>query len=165
MKDLGTIRGSAAASCLILDSCPGPNKYRFFASGEAVAAPIQSPVLKFLATVIFSVAWVGLAAIRWLTRQPNLVEEMRLRLNNPRLFPGMSKATPRLYLYSDTDLVIPSEAVEEHIAEAKQEGFDVQAELFHGSAHVSHARKDPERYWGAIRTLWDKAVKICGEAE
>lgn len=77
----------------------------------------------------------------------------------------MSKATPRLYLYSDTDLVIPSKAVEEHIAEAKQEGFDVQAELFHGSAHVSHARKDPERYWGAIRSVWDKAVKLCREAD
>ena len=31
------------------------------------------------------------------------------------------------------------------------------------SPHVFHARKDPERYWGAVQSLWSEAVKLSKE--
>ena len=90
---------------------------------------------------------------------PNMITEMRERMNEANLLPWISKSTPRLYMYSDVDMMVPAIAVEDHIAAATAKGLVVRAEFFHGTPHVSHVRQDPERYWGAVRKVWAEAVK------
>ncbi len=74
-------------------------------------------------------------------------------LNSPS-FPS----APRLYLYSMTDLIIPGDEVAAHAEQARAGGVAVAEEVFERSAHVSHARTDPERYWAAVKRLWEEAA-------
>ena len=73
---------------------------------------------------------------------------------NSRSFPP----APRLYLYSKADLIIPGEEVAAHVKEARARGVEVAEEVFERSPHVSHARTEPERYWAAVRKLWERAA-------
>lgn len=61
-------------------------------------------------------------------------------------------------MYSSTDALIPAKDVETHAAEAKAAGLDVTLENFGKSAHVSHARTDPGRYWESVKALWERAI-------
>lgn len=65
------------------------------------------------------------------------------------------------YLYSPVDELIPPEDVERHAAEARSRAGirDVRLERFEKSPHVAHARTDPERYWGAIRRIWEESAE------
>lgn len=83
---------------------------------------------------------------------------MRGDLNGDNLLGWMNKKTPRLYLYSQQDDLIPVDAVEEHAQQAEACGFDVSLEKFSDSKHVAHARVYPERYWGSIKNLWQRAI-------
>ncbi|KIY43048.1 hypothetical protein FISHEDRAFT_78895 [Fistulina hepatica ATCC 64428] len=47
--------------------------------------------------------------------------------------------------------------VERHIQDVKSRGFNVDVESLISSKHVTHARTDPERYWGAVQRVWEKA--------
>ena len=85
---------------------------------------------------------------------------MRAALNQAQVLPWTNVKTPRLYIYSDNDQLVAQKDVAEHIAEAKELGFNVRAEYFKGSSHVSHARLDPDRYWDAVRNVWADAT-IC----
>ncbi|PSR71281.1 hypothetical protein PHLCEN_2v12795 [Hermanssonia centrifuga] len=148
---------SPSQACLVLDSLPGSGELsdalRAFTSG------MRSPVMKLLACIPLTFMWVVLTAVRWMSGKSQLLTELQNRLNNPTLLPWFTKDTPRLYLYGDGDEVVRAHSIEGHIAAAKQLGLNVQAELFHGSPHVSHARKDPERYWGAVKSLWEAEWK------
>ena len=84
--------------------------------------------------------------------------KMRTTLNKYLLLPWFSKHTPRLYLYSQADEMVPWTEVEEHAEEARKAGLDVRMERFEGSPHVAHARSDPERYWGAVKKVWEDAT-------
>ncbi|KAI1848251.1 hypothetical protein JX265_004200 [Neoarthrinium moseri] len=75
-------------------------------------------------------------------------------INNPEL---EDKAAARLYLYSKSDEIINWEAVEEHAAEAKGKGFQVDLERFEETPHVGHLRAHPEKYWAAVRGAWHRA--------
>lgn len=65
-------------------------------------------------------------------------------------------ASPRLYMFSPTDLLIPSAFVERHAKDAEAKGIDVTMEKFEGTSHVAHTRGEGNsaRYWGAISDLW-----------
>ncbi|KAF7794124.1 hypothetical protein EIP86_005254 [Pleurotus ostreatoroseus] len=127
---------------------------------RAFTAGIKSRLMKVVAGLLFLLGLFVLIIVRVSMRQEHLIHAMRARLNEPSVFPWTSQATPRLYVYSDADEMVPADAVEEHIADAKQKGRIVHVEKYHGSLHVSHARKDPERYWGAVQGLWSEAVKL-----
>jgi hypothetical protein len=60
----------------------------------------------------------------------------------------------RCYIYSENDLSVPSWHIERHAREAEEKGFSVRMEKFEGSAHVSHSRLDPERYWKIVQEVW-----------
>ncbi|KAG4275418.1 hypothetical protein FPRO04_14380 [Fusarium proliferatum] len=55
-------------------------------------------------------------------------------------------------IYSDEDALVGHDAVETNAAEAEKLGFQVRRQKFNGSLHVSHARKDEARYWGAVKS-------------
>jgi len=48
--------------------------------------------------------------------------------------------------------------IEEHIAEGRTLGWDIEVEKFEGTGHCMHMVRDEERYWGAVRGVWDSAV-------
>lgn len=56
--------------------------------------------------------------------------------------------------------MIPYHEVEKHAEKAREVGLNVRMERFEDSKHVAHARADPERYWGAVRRLWEDAVRV-----
>ena len=144
-------------SCLIVDSCPGSGNLS--RALKAFTALIKSPILRVLAAIPIAFILILLGAVRLLSRKPELIAEMRSRLEQPSLFPWMSEAAPRLYVYSDADQMVAAEDVEAHINVMKVKGLDVHVEKFHGTPHVTHARSDPDRYCGAIQQLWIAASK------
>ena len=54
--------------------------------------------------------------------------------------------------------MVPWMEVEEHTEEARKAGLDARMERFEGSPHVAHARSDPERYWSAVKKVWEDAT-------
>ena len=44
--------------------------------------------------------------------------------------------------------------VQDHVGEARQRGLDVSEVVFEDSAHVSHAKRYPGRYWQEVMRFW-----------
>jgi pimeloyl-ACP methyl ester carboxylesterase len=157
-----------APTALILDSSPG-------ASGlsEAVTSGAPTNILLRIITVPpIALLYAMFFTLNWFRGNPPISYELRTTLNStstdtlpasllPPLLPGITplntRETPRLYIYSHTDKVTPYPRLEEHIADATQKGFDVHVEVFKNSAHVTHVREDPVKYWAAVRKLWEYA--------
>jgi len=144
-------------TCLVFDSCPGHPSLRI--ALRAFSTTFKYVLLKLLARIVAAVLLSSLALVYIIARKPHIIKALREKLNHPRLLPWTSVESCRLYLYSDTDKLVPSGSVEEHIAEAKAKGLNVRAVLFKGSPHVAHARVYPERYWNAIQAAWTEAKR------
>ena len=146
-------------AALVLDSCPGDGGVE--GTVKAFSGLVRNPVLR--SVVLFVIRFLYFfAAIRrrlHLTRSQSVFDGMKARLNTEKLLPWFLKDTPRLYLFSSKDDVIPYHEVEKHAQQAKDLGLNVRAERFEDSQHVAHARADPERYWSAVKQLWEEAVR------
>jgi len=149
---------SASATAIIYDSVPG--KAGLIPALTAFTAPIKSPLGRIILSIPLTVVYFVLVAITFVTRQRPMFDQLRSGLNKAQVLPWTNENTPRLYIYSDTDEMVQEKAVAEHIAEAKELGLNVRAEYFSGSAHVSHARSEPERYWDAVKSAWADAVAV-----
>ena len=64
---------------------------------------------------------------------------------------GNTAEVRRVYIYSPADELTDWKDVEAHAAEAKSKGCSVALEKYERSAHVSHMRKDENRYWEIVR--------------
>ncbi|KAF8206846.1 hypothetical protein K438DRAFT_449121 [Mycena galopus ATCC 62051] len=91
--------------------------------------------------------------------KPSPVLVMMAALRNPRVLPWIDERTPRLYLYSKVDEIVPMADVEVHAARSASEGLDVRKLCFDTSAHVAHARVYPEEYWGSVKRVWADACQ------
>lgn len=138
---------------MVLDSSPGAGT---FARTIASLSPLlpSAAVPKAIGTVAIYVVTGVLWAVSRAT-DDNLVEKLRADLNDPGLFGAGGMG--RLYVYSRADEVVGAEDVEAHAAEAAKGGWKVAKESYVGSGHVGHMVQDGERYWGAIRGLWEVA--------
>ena len=132
-------------SAVILDSCPGRGGIEVTRRGFANA--VRNPILRWLANIYAVLA-------HWIFGKEATILKMRTTLNKYLLLPWFSEHTPRLYLYSQAD--------EKHAEEARKAGLDVKIERFEGSPHVAHARSDPERYWSAVKKVWEDATASSG---
>lgn len=164
-SDQSSARTSGPA--FVFDSAPGQPSFRIMA--RAVTANIASPFLRALAYVpsgltvlIFKFLALrsfirlhlpfGRAHVRDSERGREPFAQMWADLINPSLIPP---SAPRLYFYSTPDLLVPSEDVEEHIAQARKAGVTSITTLKSDrAAHVSHMRLDPVNYWASVRKLW-----------
>ena len=64
--------------------------------------------------------------------------------------------TGRSYIYSQADPLVQSRLIEWHAKDAQDRGFVVLNQVdFGDSAHVSHARADPTRYWRIVKETWE----------
>ncbi|KAJ3497754.1 hypothetical protein NLJ89_g10303 [Agrocybe chaxingu] len=154
-------------TALCLDSAPGEDALDIALRANSP----QNPLLRVIATpVILFLYGVHRCFFQWLVGKPPMVAEMRAKFLSPAVLPGLSsdthgktKATPRLYVYSETDEVMQPEGIRKHADQAIAAGFDVRVERYEISPHVAHARTDPERYWNAVRQLWLRALEDGGK--
>jgi hypothetical protein len=158
------IQGSlkATPSALILDSTPGDGGLD---SSIRFAAP-SNPIVRLLAIPPISLLYGIFYAINTVRGNTPIFDQLRATLFSPDVLPTILdskdgvKATPRMYVYSKVDKIADPAKIKAHIEEAGRKGFDVRVEIYETTSHVGHARKDPERYWGAVRALWkDVATK------
>lgn len=148
-------------SAIMLDSSPGSGGLRHRIS--AFQAPAKSRFKKITVAITISLLWL-VAQIRLLVfgtkTSQDLVQESLL---HPNLLPWMDQRTPRLYIFSKGDELIPWKHVEAHTDRAKAKGIDVRKEIYETSGHVSHSRADPDRYWGSISKLWADASESAAQ--
>ena len=142
---------------IIFDSTPAPLTLPL--AIRAFTASTRNRLKKYLMALGLTFALFLSFVFRNLTRRPETISVMIKQLNDPWLLPWTSLRTPRMYFYSDGDRIVPSRAVEEHAAWARMAGYPVHMLNFGKSAHVSHARDYPERYWEAVRSLWLESVR------
>ena len=148
-------------SAVILDSCPGEGGLQV--TRRAFANAVRNPILRRLTSAFITFFYIYIVlAYRLFGKKPRILK-MRTTLNKYLLLPWFSKHTPRLYLYSQADEMVPWTEVEAHAEEARKAGLDVRMERFEGSPHVAHARTDPERYWSAVKKVWEDATSSAAE--
>ncbi|KAF9694306.1 hypothetical protein EKO04_007949 [Ascochyta lentis] len=148
-------------SALYLDSTPGHPRYLRLCSALAKSFP-PIPVLKQLATVIATVM-LGLVWILYrvfIGVENNPVSRSRQQLLDPQLF---DLRVPRCYLYSKKDALIAWQDVYEHAGESMEHSGAITEILFEESGHVEHARKEPNRYWDAVTTVWQQSQEGVSE--
>lgn len=158
------------ARAVVFDSSPGLGSLSL--TLRAFTAPYKSwwkkwPAYAFIFT-LYGFSWLfrlcAELALRLLSTLAHPVSNSLLR--RPPILLTLSKylttslpPVPRLYLYSTTDLLIPLADVEAHADAAKERGVQVRMEKFEGTDHVAHARREPERFWGAVKEVWEGSGK------
>jgi len=143
---------------IILDSCPGDGGV--VSTRRAFLSSIRNKLVRIIAGLFISILYYTLAIISHIFGRKTPAQVLKTSLNNPRLLPWVDERTPRLYIYSKKDELVPWQQVEEHAGEAKALGIDVNAEVFTKSPHVAHARADPAKYWAAMGQVWATACKM-----
>lgn len=142
-------------SALYLDSTPGHPRYLRLCSALAKSfppIPVLSQLALVFATIMLGIVWVLYHGFVGYDNNP--VTRSRKQLLDPVLF---NLKVPRCYLYSKADAQIAWQDVYEHAGASMLHSGRVTEVIFENSSHVDHARKEPERYWDAITTVWQQA--------
>ncbi|MCJ1440976.1 MAG: hypothetical protein MMC23_001462 [Stictis urceolatum] len=145
------------AKAAILDSAPGLAAMgpglRSFTVGLPEAWYIIWPL-----KAIFALLIVVLYSVPTFLGMKSLDVRMRDMVNStePEFLPKRAK---RVYVFSDADDSIPMDHVLSHAEEARGKGIGVQTEVWKGTGHVEHMRKDPERYWGIVKGAWEEGMR------
>ncbi|EJD48495.1 hypothetical protein AURDEDRAFT_162454 [Auricularia subglabra TFB-10046 SS5] len=143
---------------LILDSNPASPNFRLLF--KAITTGWRLP-LKIAFALVFTPCYLFLRTFDWIFGRTNPASALRLRLARTDLLaPWTTPATPRTYVYSTADAVVPAKGIEAHIADVRRLGIEAHAERFTDSAHVAHARSDPDRYWRVVRETWARACAV-----
>ncbi|KAK3373116.1 hypothetical protein B0T24DRAFT_250125 [Lasiosphaeria ovina] len=150
---------------LVLDSTPGSSNFfanigrwsRAMALGAAGWLPWPFVVTQTLAATFLA----GLHFYGWVLGISSTAAYSTSVVNDTTL---SDVGARRLYLYSKADDIIHWEDIEVHAAQARERGFDVEAELFEGTPHVGHMRKHAQKYWDAIARAWKDSAAATGSA-
>ncbi|KAK7042178.1 hypothetical protein R3P38DRAFT_2888956, partial [Favolaschia claudopus] len=142
----------------VFDSTPGIGEYSSLLS--TVTTGINSAVMRTALTIPVTMLYLGLRLRFTVMAEGNLFTRLRQSLQADNLLPRTHRQAPRVYIYSNTDTMVPASAVEQHIAymATADPPFDnIEVERFTGSKHILHERKDSARYWNAVRRVWDRS--------
>lgn len=142
---------------LVCDSCPGNTEFfrnvapwsRAMALGTARFFPWPFVVTQALAVLFLA----GIHGLGWVTGNQSAAEFSVNAVNDPEYCVQVA----RLYLYSSADDIISHTDIEEHAADAKSRGYDVECVTFDDTPHVGHMKGHPEKYWSAIQGRWKEA--------
>lgn len=145
---------------VIYDSTPGDNGLE---SAILSSAP-NNPLIRLLVVPLIALTYGAIYTFNFFAGNRPLFEELRSAYLQTDILPSIGHPTavcaaPRLYIYSKKDKMTLSKHVESHIKEATLLGLDVTVEAFQDTPHVMHARQDPDRYWGAVRKVWLRALQ------
>jgi hypothetical protein len=145
-------------SAIIFDSSPSVDNLRTYKL--ALSTIFRKPIVRFLALMFMyamhGIRSVGLSAV--FGDGMMIMENLHIELLNPRILPWMGLHTPRLYLFSRSDKMIPWQDVIRHAETAKERGMDAHCELFEESEHVAHAMLETEKYWSSVQGVWGVAI-------
>lgn len=136
----------------VFDSTPAAFTYHTLLRGILDGAPSAAARLAIMPFAYLYVALIWTALT--LLRVPDHIGDLGPKAHND---PTCVHETRRVYIYSPADRITPAAGVERHADEAEARGFHVQRELFPGTAHVAHARKHADRYWGIVGQIWEEA--------
>lgn len=145
----------------VVDSTPGSTSVRGnlgpWSRAMTIGAGVTGPVLGRVGQGLAAVFLLLAHGLMWLAGHEGPAVASSRATNDATLSPLTAH---RIYMYSPSDEIIQSWAVEEHAAEARARGYQVELQRFEGSPHVGHMRAHPERYWGAIKEAWDRAAYL-----
>ncbi|KAJ7163874.1 hypothetical protein C8R43DRAFT_1086263 [Mycena crocata] len=144
-----------APSAWIIDSSPGGDAISKVQL--ALTSPIKNVLLKVLAKFLARLVLTFLAVLNLILRRPSPIQVMMRGIRNPSVLPWINSRSPRLYIYSKADEMVPWVDIEAHAATSAADGLDVRRLRFDDSPHVAHARTHPEKYWTAVKGLWSDA--------
>ena len=147
MRDMDGGTLSIPRHILVLDSGPGYFHWSTTYNAMAAVTPRWTHPLIHIWILIGYVFW-------YIPDRPHYCPMNVAALRKDDL---LGQEAARLYLYGTEDEMVLREDVEDD-AEwiSKKGGVVVRKEKFEGSKHVSHARTDFERYWGAVSNLWEE---------
>lgn len=145
--------GGAAlpASAVIYDSAPGQSRFVQGFTAMSMGLP-AFPLVRWPLQALVAVLLLVFFHLPPLVGVKTLSMEMSEVLNDGRL---LRKQAPRTYAYSAADAIIMAQDVEDHAREAEGGGLVVRREVFEGTPHVGHMRKEPERYWEMVAVAWE----------
>ncbi|KAJ5267621.1 hypothetical protein N7478_010429 [Penicillium angulare] len=137
-------------SSMIFDSAPGVSTIK---SGVR-AISFQLPkfwIWRMLSKTALWLFLVFLEVCRKITRTPNAMDVASRRINDQSLYTPPTEGLTRCYIYSDSDQIIPSNHVEDHMKSSASCGVTVDSEKFEGADHVMAMMTDPIRYWSIVQ--------------
>jgi hypothetical protein len=137
---------------IALDSAPGRATYGRSIAAMSIGLP-RFILFRLIGLLILHIICIGMWIKHHIFKRENVITRVRRELNDPAFFPIGAK---KIFLYSPLDAMVGWEDVERNAKEAEQAGYSVQMVKFDESKHVGHIMEDPERYWGAVRTLLEK---------
>lgn len=147
-------QGSLPAHVTIFDSAPGRFQWSRSVTAFALSAARSNLFVRMFVTAmahlmsalywVLTVPWRrgGFLERTWLAHNVKTKNQTEIR---------------RTYIYSKEDKLVDYRDIEEHAAQALQQGYQVTLEEFKGTAHVAHARGDEARYWSIVRDTWENA--------
>ncbi|KAF8839523.1 hypothetical protein BDN67DRAFT_1012247 [Paxillus ammoniavirescens] len=145
-------------SALILDSCPATGNVRTIKAAFSIA--IRNPVARYIALALIYIGHAIRLCLSMIVGQEIMVMEyLKMQLSRPRLLPWMNAETPRLYIFSRKDDLVPWQEVQQHAEAARKASLNVRCEMFEESGHVAHMRLDPKRYWASVQDVWEVACR------
>jgi hypothetical protein len=136
---------------LVIDSAPG--RLEFSAAMAANTANIKNPVVKLIASIIFTLIYIFIISRDSVLRKEPVLDGLGRFLNDGA---AIGTETKRLYLYSDKDELVQKDSVEQHAHQAREKGYSVSTRNFGETRHVGHMRANPEMYWDAILEVWNE---------
>lgn len=148
-------------SALVLDSAPGSGGD--VPSGRRAVLASLPPVMRrwpvrYLTIALMYALFAGYwLLLRLLLRKADPITQLRADLLDDTLLVNTGK---RMYVYSGEDKMVGPKAVREHAAASGKAGWEVGMEEWHGSRHVAHAAKDPDRYWRVVRETFSESLKM-----
>ena len=154
-------------SALVIDSAPSVPDMRsgFVALSQGLPSSLPEPVRLVGGAVMYSFMVSG-SMVGKLLGVEGAITGMRRKLNDP-YGAFIAHGVRRVYIYSESDELVPWRHVEMHAMEAR-DAFEkrrsgsglklVKLEKFGGSRHVGHVVVDAERYWGIVKAHWTQAL-------
>ncbi|KAJ3976081.1 hypothetical protein EV361DRAFT_367889 [Lentinula raphanica] len=150
-------------SAMVIDSCPANATLRGALRAFTAALPKSSRLR--IPLIIFIILIYSFNSFKnWVFGIYPIFERLKRGLlrKSPEggVLPWTTEKTPRMYVCSRKDELVPFEQVEEHVKEAKGQGLNAKIEIYDDTPHVAHARQYPERYWGAVKDLWASIAEL-----
>ncbi len=137
---------------VILDCCPGDDTFDKTYSAAAASLPRTQPGQTLGRAILYPTIYVLLTLQN--SGYMSSLGDLARGANNAAIF---GTAVRRLYLYSESDQMTDWRFVEEHLALAKEKGFDARGEMIPGGSHCALIRGDSVKYWRSIERFWKGA--------
>lgn len=138
---------------MVLDSAPGNADLSAGHGALSVSFPKTPPLSYLFNGLLWIILYIWLIVVS-VTGILDPITKIGNDLNDTTLW-NVGGGSKRVYIFSDSDLIVPRVAVQQRSQEAMGKGWEVKEEQFVGSRHVAHALIDRERYWKIVKEALD----------